>query len=620
MKTRLHSFLPACILLALSLPLTATDFPTVTITPTSGNTSTLDLRYSGTPSAPGLTLNYNGNGLPSAWFEGNSNAIDWLWKNSDYTMMSLDHENNLWVMDSNGQPAVGLSVGYSIDTPTGIDMVDKYTGRGSISLKSGVGDYGYIPSLTLNDPIATTLSFGHYYPKPAIIISAGHSGYSTDYPPYYDPSIALWDRTSNSDNPAINIDAGTYGAGVAPSITIAGSPVITQNAGDTRYLRVLQTQFQLGTGSLSQSTFAFAFGDRVRANGLGAVAMGASHYSGLTLVEETAAVGQGATAFGYGSKSDGNGATAIGSSNIANGSAAIAVGSVNIADGSNAIAIGSNNQIVGGAGAVGAGNYVLQGSSYAFGSGNSVGGAESAIIGNYNSAGGDLSFVAGITNTGDGGNSVAVGIINSASGLGAVAVGYGNTSVGQIAHSIGYSNIVSADAAVALGASNIITSYSGFAAGISNMVNSASGFAMAFGYGNTSGGAASFTAGYSNSATGDRAVAIGSFSLASGYAATALGGGVKALQPLQTVLGAYNDPLVDTDALFVIGNGIEITPGQPATAVRSNAFVVRRNGDTDAAGNLNSKKATGYNKFKAPILVPESGDISMGEFTAGEEP
>ena len=109
----------------------------------------------------------------------------------------------------------------------------------------------------------------------------------------------------------------------------------------------------------------------------------------------------------------------------------------------------------------------------------------------------------------------------------------------------------------------------------------------------------------------------------------------------QFVVGSYNVPVTDTngvtrsdnDALLVVGNGYQTTNGNNVTTTtRSNALVVRWNGTVDAGGAVNasgaintggvvnSTAATGYNRFKTAVLVPQSGDISMGEFTSGPQP
>lgn len=559
MKPSARSLVPLALLFAGGLPLGANDFPSLSVTPTSGSTTTFDLRLSSAPTVPGLTLNYDGT---TTWFNTPSYYQNWLWTTGTGTdaqsVMSLDTEGIFSIHDTVGNPAVSLWVNLqTYDSPAGLSIMDKGTGRLAVLLQSGFNDYDYMPSLILNDPLAVD-NFGR--PKSAVTISSGHTGYSTDYPGYFTANIQLWDRTSNATTAPIVIDAGSSGAMVAPAITISGSPVITQTAGDARYLRPTQTQFQLGTGSAAQSSYSFAFGDRVRANGLGAVAMGASNYNGGSLNSETAAMGVGATAFGWGSHSSGEGAVAIGSQSQSVGDWAISVGYMNDAHGGGSIAFGQQN-------------YADMGMAF----------------GGYNQA-----------------------------GYGATAIGQEN-SAGPGAYAFGTGNTVSPSEAIAVGWFNTIHGYSGMAFGYANVIpDEGYNSSIAVGYSNTSSGFASFAGGYTTIASGERTVALGSFAEATGFASVALGTGTRAESDGQFVVGNYNDPTADTDALFVIGSGWDLFNGDGP--YRQNAFVVRWNGDTDASGNLNSKKDTGYNKFKAPILVPEGGDISMGQFKAGEEP
>ena len=62
---------------------------------------------------------------------------------------------------------------------------------------------------------------------------------------------------------------------------------------------------------------------------------------------------------------------------------------------------------------------------------------------------------------------------------------------------------------------------------------------------------------------------------------------------------------VPTDDLFVVGNG------DADEWVPSNAFVVHKNGNVRAAGNVQSKGG-----FRTPPM----GDLDMGSFTAGTNP
>ncbi len=214
----------------------------------------------------------------------------------------------------------------------------------------------------------------------------------------------------------------------------------------------------------------------------------------------------------------------------------------------------------------------------------------------------------------------------AAIGVSAIALGYGSQSLADYSVAIGATNNTYASNSVALGTSNQLsiganTSFAigdtnfidgpySYALGAGNWIHSTASSSHAIGTGNSIGGYGDMALGQDNYVTGISSLGFGALNLVTADHAAAFSYGGIASHPWQFVIGTYN---LDTDALFVIGSG-------SAAAQRRNALVVHWNNDTEAAGNVSSTKATGLNKFKAPILVPESGDISMGEFTAGEQP
>ncbi|MES2308416.1 MAG: hypothetical protein V4507_06105 [Verrucomicrobiota bacterium] len=128
---------------------------------------------------------------------------------------------------------------------------------------------------------------------------------------------------------------------------------------------------------------------------------------------------------------------------------------------------------------------------------------------------------------------------------------------------------------------------------------------------------------YTATAEGDGANAIGRASSASGQYSLALGLWSKALNPFETVIGINNSPLTSSgetwnlnDPLFVIGNG---KPDTNPNGDKSNALVMKKNGDTTVYGNLSSTKKITAQDITATgkIIVQPQGDLSMGEFTAG---
>jgi len=118
------------------------------------------------------------------------------------------------------------------------------------------------------------------------------------------------------------------------------------------------------------------------------------------------------------------------------------------------------------------------------------------------------------------------------------------------------------------------------------------GAATAMGNGARANGAGSLATGMQTEARGDYSTAFGFETIAQGFA--------------QAVVGRHNiaqgnaQEWVETDDLFVVGNGA-------SAAAPSNAMVVKKNGDTIISGSLNVKGA---------MHIEPSGGISMGEFTA----
>ncbi|WP_298543347.1 tail fiber domain-containing protein [uncultured Aquimarina sp.] len=121
-------------------------------------------------------------------------------------------------------------------------------------------------------------------------------------------------------------------------------------------------------------------------------------------------------------------------------------------------------------------------------------------------------------------------------------------------------------------------------------VNTATGwYAATMGINNTSSGFGSLTAGNTNVASGNQSVALGSNNTASGTQSFTLGYALKAESVGQVSLGYFNtedagnpNAYIDTDRLFVIGNGVSDING----ITRSDAFLMLKNGNTAFSGNV----------------------------------
>lgn len=282
--------------------------------------------------------------------------------------------------------------------------------------------------------------------------------------------------------------------------------------------------------------------------------------------------------------------------------------------------------------------------SFAFGDGATADGRGALSIGASNTA---LS----VNNTAQGQGATAIGLGNRAVSDGSVAIGLRSTAAGggvslgqdhqnygvlgttigalnyipesiQGAVSIGVGNGVGGNYASAFGHWNsiAINADESFVAGRSNTLAATALWSSALGCGNAVNGVNSFAVGQVN-VTG-----------ADARNSTAIGFGLQTNAVSEVVIGAYNDP-APVEAAFVVGTGFQhdgtpahtplpmwaYTSGNPNT-VYQNALVVYKTGKTEATGNIQSKSGTGFNKFAAPVLVPEGGDISMGDFKAGETP
>jgi hypothetical protein len=157
-------------------------------------------------------------------------------------------------------------------------------------------------------------------------------------------------------------------------------------------------------------------------------------------------------------------------------------------------------------------------------------------------------------------------------------------------------------------------------------------YAVGLGYMTVSSGTASFASGYESTAAGNYSLAFGFSSTASGIYSSAIGRAVASghygfATSRSTVTGDYSSAFgytesqsyigmtlgrhnvvegnltgwVATDPIFVIGNGT-------STSNRSNAFVVRKNGNVEISGDV---VVTGTS---SKFTLPRQGDILMGEF------
>lgn len=194
------------------------------------------------------------------------------------------------------------------------------------------------------------------------------------------------------------------------------------------------------------------------------------------------------------------------------------------------------------------------------------------------------------------------------SNIGNYSVAFGSDNYGIASHSfvIGQENFVSSGATNGF-ASGFATHVSGANAMASGEMTSATGSnSAAFGDWTSATGNAAVTFGKNTSASATNAFALGEDTSATGNMSVAMGFGTTAQGYGQLVIGRYNEIQgwphwwEDNDNAFIIGNGA-------SSSDRSNAFSVKKNGDTDIGGNL---------EVAGTVRVEPSGDIGMGQFTS----
>ena len=205
---------------------------------------------------------------------------------------------------------------------------------------------------------------------------------------------------------------------------------------------------------------------------------------------------------------------------------------------------------------------------------------------------------------------IAVG--NNVQSFGGYAIGYGAQASSH--SSVIGSNVVGGVDTVAIGSSVRAGDYNTVAMGIGLDTYAVNAVVIGF-YCNVAdvnqaiGGT---VIGYASSAMGNYSSAYGSQNMAMADFSSAFGNNAYAGSFGETVTGQYNiiDPtqnptsFIETDEIFVVGNGKSLlTP--------SNALVVQKNSDVTVSGNF---AAQGVG------LVRPTGDVSMGDFQDGPTP
>jgi hypothetical protein len=198
--------------------------------------------------------------------------------------------------------------------------------------------------------------------------------------------------------------------------------------------------------------------------------------------------------------------------------------------------------------------------------------------------GGDFTF----SYNGNQSGGIEVANYTTASGSRAFAVGNDNLASGSSSTAMGRGTIASGDDSTALGAN---TEASGIASSAMGERTTASGdYSTAMGYSTTASGDFSTASGEGTTASGMISTAMGAGTTANGMFSTAMGYFITASDRSSLIIGQHNllgstvtnsatDFSLENTA-FVIGNGTN-------SANRSDALVVKFNGDATLAGNLN---------------------------------
>jgi hypothetical protein len=306
---------------------------------------------------------------------------------------------------------------------------------------------------------------------------------------------------------------------------------------------------------------------------------------------ESKAIGNYSQAMGYKAIARGDYSTAIGKNAIANeintfafGEDAVSGNSESYAFGRGAIANGYRSFSFGSAGIDTLGNptdvtKALGDYSFAIGQGSFSTGVGSFALGVADTASGDFSTALGTKSAALGDLSIVIGSYSTATNYCSTAMGYYTVASGRISTSMGQNTKAIGATSVAMGEFSQSIGRSSFAMGYSS--RSYGAYSIAGGYGSIARGLASFAMGNQSKTEGTNTTAIGQGAIARGYYTASIGRGTIARSRSSFVVGEYNDSIttssteftwVDTDPIFIIGNG-------QSNTTRHNAVTVLKNGN-----------------------------------------
>jgi len=189
---------------------------------------------------------------------------------------------------------------------------------------------------------------------------------------------------------------------------------------------------------------------------------------------------------------------------------------------------------------------------------------------------GQASFATGNKCVARGKFSTAIGHNAQATGNSSFAIGVDVRAKGGISTAMGHSTVASGSASTAMGINTIASKIASTATGLYT----------------TASGDASASFGNYTTAYGNNSIAMGSNTIASAFSSVVLG--------QNNIEEGNNTVWIETDPLFVIGNGIGFMD-------RSNAFEVKKNGNT----YIPSLYSTTSTNAKKTVLVDNQGKLCV---------
>ena len=220
-----------------------------------------------------------------------------------------------------------------------------------------------------------------------------------------------------------------------------------------------------------------------------------------------------------------------------------------------------------------------------------------------NSASGSISIAMGLGTTASGQYSTAMGVETTASGERSTAMGHQTEASGEFSTAMGRETIAGGYASTAMGLETTASGFSSTAMG--QRTTASGGTSTAMGYQSTASGSVSTAMGDNTEASGRFSTAMGEQTIASDY--NSLAGGRYNLLG-STITTSAEEFSLDNTA-FVIGNGT-------ASNNRSDAFVVKFNGDATLAGSMTATSFIGDGSQLTNL--PSSGADSPFSYNSNE--